>query len=63
MTDPDPMFVEPAPDQALRDNWVPTVGPEGTDFLQSVVPEGSRDSVRDAAVTILAKGAPPTAVE
>jgi hypothetical protein len=39
------------------------VGPEGTDFLQTVVPEGSRDGVRDAAVSILSKGAPPTAEE
>jgi hypothetical protein len=63
MADPDPMIVEPAPEDAPDGNWVPAVGPEGTDFLQSVVPEGSRDSVRDAAVTILAKGAPPTAQE
>ena len=59
MADQDPIIVRAAPVEAPAGNWLPTVGPEGTDFLQSVVPEGSRDSVRDAAVTILAKGTPP----
>ncbi len=59
MADPDPMIVGPAPEQAPQDNGVPTVAPEGTDFLQTVVPEPSRDSVRNAAVSILAKGADP----
>src|SRR5262245_35291665 len=42
-------------------NWRPTVGAETLDFLRNVVPEPSRDGIRDAAVTILAKGIPPAA--
>jgi hypothetical protein len=61
MTDPEPIIVEPVPDQAPAPSWVPAVGPEGTEFLQSVVPEPSRDGVRESAVSILAKALPPTA--
>lgn len=61
MADPNPLIVEPAPEDAPRGNWAPVVGPEGVDFLQNVVPEASRDSMREAAVSILAKGTPPTA--
>jgi hypothetical protein len=62
MADPNPLIVEPSPEEAARGNWVPVVGPEGVDFLQNVVPEASRDGMREAAVSILAKGTPPTAV-
>jgi hypothetical protein len=63
MADDDSMIVEPVPDGDGAGNWVPTVGPEAVEFLQSVVPQASRDSVRDAAISILAKGTPPTAAE
>src|SRR6266404_3451335 len=63
MADQDPMIVEPAPEGAPGGNWVPAVGPEGLEFLETAVPEGSRDNVREAAVSILAKGTPPTAGE
>jgi hypothetical protein len=39
---------------------MPAVGAEALEFLRTVVPEGSREEVRDAAVAILAKGVPPT---
>jgi len=59
MADENTIIVEAIPDNAAGENWVPIVGPETIDFLQSV-PEDSRDIVRDAAISILAKGAPPT---
>jgi hypothetical protein len=57
----DLIIVEPNSEESPRGNWVPVVGPEGVDFVRNVVPEGSRDDVRDAAVSILAKGTPPNA--
>src|SRR5260370_23131234 len=63
MADDDSIIVEPVPDGDGAGNWVPTVGPEAVEFLQSVVTQASRDSVRDAAISILAKGTPPTAAE
>jgi Z1 domain len=57
----DLIIVEPNSEEGPRGNWVPVVGPEGIDFVRNVVPEGSRDDVRDAAVSILAKGTPPNA--
>src|ERR1017187_10113314 len=61
MSETSKMIVVPAPEDAPEGNWVPPVGPDGPDFMQSVVPERRRDSVREAAVSILAKGTPPTA--
>ena len=60
MADPNPFIVEPAQEDAVRRNWIPVVGPEGTEFLQSV-PEASRDGIRDAAISILAKSTSPRA--
>ena len=59
MTDGNPIIVEPVPEPA-RGRWTPAVGPETLDFLSAVVPEGSQDSVRDAAVSIISKSVPPT---
>ena len=59
MTDDDPIIVEPVPDPA-GGRWTPVAGQETLNFLATVVPEGSRDSVRDAAVSIIAKSVPPT---
>src|SRR5260370_128548 len=61
MADGDQIIVVPDAEGIPEGNWVPTVGPEGLEFLQTVVPEASRDSVREAAISILAKGTPPTA--
>lgn len=61
MGDDERMIVEPDPDEAGQGNWVPTVGPEGLDFLETVVPEPSRVQVREAAVSILSKAAAPNA--
>lgn len=61
MADGGPIVVEPVPPDG-DGNWAPTVGPEALDLLQ-IVPEGSRESVRDAALSILAKGVPPTTPE
>jgi hypothetical protein len=63
MTNGDRIIVEPDEDGGPDGNWVPAIGPEVLDFLQTVVPEDSRDSVRDAAVSILSKGVPPTTAE
>ena len=42
-----------------RGTWKPEIGPETRDFLRYVVPEASRDQVRDAAVSILRRGISP----
>jgi hypothetical protein len=59
MSNGNPIIVEPVPAEGPL--WMPAEGPEAVDFLNAVVPAGSRDSVRDAAIAILAKGIPPTA--
>ena len=61
MADDNTITIEPVPGPARR-RWTPVVGPETVDFLSAVVPEASRDSVRDAAVSILAKSVPPMGV-
>lgn len=58
MTD-DPIIVEPIREPETDAPWRPMVGPEMLDFLQSAAPEGSRESIRDAAVSILSKAIPP----
>jgi hypothetical protein len=55
----DPIIVEAITIPAPGD-WLPTVGPETVDFLETVVPQGSRDTVREAAISILARGVAPT---
>lgn len=59
MADDNPIIIEPVSEPA-GGRWTPVAGPEALDFLSTVVPEASRDSVRDAAVSILAKSVPPT---
>lgn len=59
MTDDNPIIVEPVGAPAAG-RWAPVAGPEALDFLTTVVPEASRDDVRDAAVSILSKSVPPT---
>ncbi|WP_163268310.1 Z1 domain-containing protein [Chelativorans alearense] len=59
MTNDNPIIVEPVVAPA-GGRWAPLAGPETLDFLATVVPEASRDDVRDTAVSILAKGVPPT---
>ena len=54
------IIIEPVSDGIGSDRWVPTVGPETTIFLDGVVPRASREAVRNSAVSILAKGVPPT---
>jgi hypothetical protein len=61
MADGDQIIVEADPERAPEGKWVPMVGSEGLEFLQTAVPEASRDAVREAAISILAKGTPPTA--
>ena len=41
-------------------NWNPVVGSETTNFLDTVVPECSREETRDAAVSIIKKCIPPS---
>jgi hypothetical protein len=58
----EPIIVEPVAEAPRPGhNWNPVVGAEAVDFLRTVAPEPSRDGIRDAAVTILAKGIPPAA--
>ena len=59
MTDDNPTIVEAIPMPTVG-RWIPAIGPETLDFLSTVVPEGSRDSMRDAAASIIAKSVPPT---
>ena len=59
MTDDNPIIVEAIPKPTVG-RWTPAIGPETLDFLSTVVPEGSRDSMRDAAASIIAKSIPPT---
>lgn len=52
------IIVEATPEAG--DSWIPVVGTEAFEFIQTVVPPASRDNVRDAAVEILGKGVRPT---
>jgi hypothetical protein len=61
MATDNPIIVEPIPHVQAGGRWAPTVGPETLDFLRLVVPADSRESARDAAVSILAKAIPPDA--
>jgi hypothetical protein len=58
MTDAGAIIVEPVAGADQR--WQPAIGPEALAFLRNSVPEPARDAVRDAAVSILAKGVSPT---
>ena len=58
MSNSDSIIIEPVPPDAA--SWTPTEGPETTDFINAVVPEASREIVRDAASSILSKCVPPT---
>lgn len=53
------IIVEPLTTAAGK-RWTPVAGPETLDFLENVVPEASRENVRDSAMSILSKGVPPT---
>ena len=61
MSDDTHIIVEPISANDDGGHWTPTIGPETVDFLEKVVPENSRESVRAAAISILAKGISPTA--
>ena len=62
MSDDTHFIVEPISSKDNGGHWTPTIGPETIDFLGKIVPEDSRANVRDAAISILAKGISPTAV-
>ena len=57
------IIIEPVSDGLGSGRWLPTVGPETMDFLEDVVPYESQETVCSAAVSILAKGTPPTVRE
>ena len=62
MADDDPLIVEPVPDEpGPAGHWRPIVGEEAFDLLQTIAPAESRDEIRDAAVSILARSISPTA--
>ena len=60
MTDETPLIVQPVTADSQGGHWQPVVGPETHEFLEHVVPEASRDNVRDAAASILGRGISPT---
>ena len=52
--------IKPVPKTA-KGLWMPVIGAETLDFLSTIkVPEDSKNSIRDAAVSIIAKSVPPT---
>ena len=59
MADESSIIIEPIPEPA-GSQWTPIVGSETSAFLSVVVPDASKDSVRDAAVSIVSKTVPPT---
>lgn len=59
MSEETPIIVEPV-GGAAGGRWSPEAGAETLDFLNTVVPEISRDTVRDSAISILARSVPPT---
>lgn len=59
MTNDNSIIVEPL-DAPVGGRWSPVVGPETLNFLNNVVPEASRNNVRDSAISILSKSVPPT---
>ena len=61
MSDDTPIIVEAASEDSGDDRWNPILGPETIDFLDQIVPQSSRDNMRDDAVSILAKGINPAA--
>ena len=60
MSNNTPIIVEATSEEVGDDRWAPIEGPETIDFLEKVVPQSSRENVRDDAVSILAKGINPT---
>lgn len=59
MTDDAPLIVRAVNNIGPGIRWQPVVANETTDFLEHVVPEVSRDNVRDAAASILGRGVSP----
>ena len=57
MCDEAPLIVQPLREQ--EGGWQPIVGRETHEFLAHVVPEASRNDVRDAAASILSRGISP----
>ncbi len=49
--------------KSTDDGWLPVVGPETHEFLTKIVPQDSQDSMRDAAVSTLAKGIDPAGTD
>ena len=59
MTNDAPLIIQGLGNNAQSGRWQPVVGPETHDFMEHVVPEASRDGVRDAAASILGRGISP----
>ena len=60
MPDDTPITTETISENVDFSHWTPEVGPETENFLENAVPKKSRQNIRDAAVSILSKGIPPT---
>lgn len=61
MTDDEPLIVRGVNRDMEDGRWRPVVRSEMVDFLEHVVPEASRDEIRDAAASILGRGISPRA--
>ncbi|MGI9371813.1 MAG: hypothetical protein ACR2OJ_04905, partial [Hyphomicrobiales bacterium] len=59
MTEDAPFVVQPIDHEKQVLRWQPVAGSETHAFLEHVVPDGSRDVVLDAAVSILERGISP----
>ncbi|MHB1418190.1 MAG: Z1 domain-containing protein [Bacillota bacterium] len=62
MTDENPIIIEPVLEEPFEGRWSPVVGTETLEFLQTVVHADSRNNVRDASISILAKCVPPNEI-
>ena len=60
MSEDTPIIFEPVSAGSGGGRWTPVVGSETLDFLENVVPQDSRESMCDDAISILGKGAAPT---
>lgn len=61
MSDNESVFENFIPHDNRQGYWTPIVGSETRDFLNTRVPTVSRETVLSSAISILARGTPPTA--
>lgn len=59
MPDDEPLIVQRLEADFQDRQWQPVIGPETIGFMENVVPETSRENIRDAAASILGRGVSP----